>query len=586
MKIIYKSILLSLCTVAGFCLDANAQKDSTLNRQVSIERDYTPVIQDASKINTLPAVQQSAKPNTNVRFATDIPRLSLSRYPVMDTGAATIGSQIDYSKDRGYLVLGVGSNLNLDGRIGYRLLNTKTDRLDVFAGYNSANSDVDYAEKEFLSKKEKAKYSDGFFKVKYQHDFDKLSLFVNGNYLNNTYNYYGNDFPQYPSLYIPRIDPKEQQTVNVFGVDAGIKSLESLQGVQYAVDARYNHFNNKYGLFLNEDGTSGGILDGHLFLGALVEDKKVGVDVWAMHQTFDKLESLSIDGLYDNLTVLKGRAFFAMDGGDWQVSLGAKISYAFDHKNKFAIAPDVQASYTFAPTSRVYAGVTGGINENNFLQTLQENRYLAPLARVGYSNTLYDAVVGVKSGVVRGFEFDIFGGYKYTKDNHLYVGRTRYMGTYSWGNIPMLVYANMGEGHVGTAVKTSLIPYVDLSVRAKGYFYDVKYVDHPFSLIRTPYVKKAWGRPTFSVDVNAEIRPFEKLLFSLNYTLQGGRKTYFGKDVKMNDINELNLRGEYQLLKWLGINISFNNVLNQKYETFYGYTHQQFHVMGGVSLKF
>lgn len=76
------------------------------------------------------------------------------------------------------------------------------------------------------------------------------------------------------------------------------------------------------------------------------------------------------------------------------------------------------------------------------------------------------------------------------------------------------------------------------------------------------------------------------MILTLNYIYKGGRETFTSDVVKMKDINELNFRTEYKFIDWLSVNLTFNNILNQKYETFYGYTHQGFNVMGGVSLIF
>ena len=105
--------------------------------------------------------------------------------------------------------------------------------------------------------------------------------------------------------------------------------------------------------------------------------------------------------------------------------------------------------------------------------------------------------------------------------------------------------------------------------------------------------KKAWGRPTFTAELNADIKPIDKLTFSLNYVYAGGRKTVYSnyiipvqEVIKMKDINELNFRGEYQVTDWLSVNARVNNLLFQKYELQYGYALQGFNVLGGLSFKF
>jgi outer membrane cobalamin receptor len=167
--------------------------------------------------------------------------------------------------------------------------------------------------------------------------------------------------------------------------------------------------------------------------------------------------------------------------------------------------------------------------------------------------------------------------------------------TNGWGNVGSPVYANISTGHAGGLLKTSLIPHTDLSARITAYFYNVKYQDAyvpvvlPASLPET----QAWGRPTFTAELNADVRPFNNLLLSLNYLFVGGRKAI--KNVynsesweitNMKSINELNFKGEYKFIDWLSVNVRLNNVLFQKYELQYGYPLQGFNVLGGVSIRF
>lgn len=582
MKIIYKTLLLCVCGY-GLVGSANAQQDTTLNRRVSVEREYTPVIQDASKINTVPAMQESAPLNTNVKYVTDTPALGFSSYPIQDTGSGDAATTVDFSKKRGYFIFGVGHNINLDGRAGYRILGTETDQLDIFASYNSANSDIDYLNQSYEPKSIKAKYSDAYGKIKYKHSFEPSTLYINVSYLNSMYNYYGNNFGlvSVPTFY------DNQQNVNIFGGEAGLKSND-ISEFKYLAELRYHRLSNKYGPTVADKGVKGNLLEGIFGLGATWDvDKTVGVEFGALHQSLEDVKFVTAKDAFHNFTSLKAKAFFNFEGGNWNVSLGAKLNYAIDVKNKFVIAPDIKANIFIAERNSLYATVTGGINDNHFVETFIENRYLIPNTRVGYSSTLYDAVAGFKLGALQGFEFDIFGGYKHTKDDHLYL----FTYTDTWRNVSAPTYANVSEGHIGAQVKTKLIPYTDLRLGAKYYFYDVKYVNDRYSAaVALPSTEKeAWGKPKFALEADVDVNPVDRLYLNINYIYKGGRKTYLlssANSTKMKDMNEFNFRTEYKFIDWLSVNLAFNNILNQKYETTYGYTHQGFNVMGGVSLVF
>ena len=62
MKTIYNVKALCVVALLGSAAAASAQEDVTkeknLNREMTLEREYDPSVQDASKVNTLPVVKE------------------------------------------------------------------------------------------------------------------------------------------------------------------------------------------------------------------------------------------------------------------------------------------------------------------------------------------------------------------------------------------------------------------------------------------------------------------------------------------------------------------------------------------------
>lgn len=582
MKTIYKSLVAATVLASVITLPVRAQqtavKDTTYNRQIMLEREFNPTLQGASKINTLPAVHEPEVKNAPVKYETTQPTLFFDSYALGDTGSGDIKTQIDYSRKRGYLSLAGGNYMNLRGALGIKIVDTAADQLDFYARHYSTNGDIKYADKEYGLDKAKAKYMNNFFRTNYQHSFEFLKWNLAADFENTSFNYYGNPFG---AGNLQNIDKK--QTFNTFGVETGVQSTEKNEFV-YAGSVSFKHFTTKYGSTLDDDGVNGNILNGLLDIAAPFQsDKYIGVRVGAMHQSFSKVDWANKNDYFHSLTNLRFNPYFKLDGGNYSVHLGVNVNYAIDNDNKLAIAPDINAQWQFADKTAFYLVATGGINENNHVDMMRENRYLSPDQRIAYSHTIADGVIGIKSGVVKGLEFDIFGGYKYVKDEHFY----SYSDTSSWDNVGQAEYYDIGTGHFGALLKTSLIPYTDLSLKAVGYFYNAEYEENMIGGPATKKVKTPWGLPKFSLQFNANVNPFDNLTLSMSYNLKTGRKAYYyGSGVKMKNINELNFRGEYELFDWLSINAQLNNVLNQKYETQLGYTHQGLNILGGVSFKF
>lgn len=589
MKTIYKSIL--VIGLGAISLTASAQKDSTITRQVMLERDYVPTMQDASKVNTMPEIYSPLIRPKEIKFVSTTPQIALDNNKLGASESGDIKTDVAFDQKRGYALFGVGTSGNIDGALGYRLVNEDRDRLDFFGTYSGTNSTVDYIDgKNYAKSDVKAKYSYIGANLRYKHTFDPSILSIGASYYNTAYNYYGNSFVpntvSKPTLF--NVDSK--QAVDVFNIGVGLKSSDKNEGaIKYDGNASYSYFSNKYGLRKEDSGVNGGIAKADLNLytefGA---DQTIGVKGMILGQKFGNKESHIVDA-YHGYANVSGTPYIKFQGSSWNADLGVNLSALFDVKTAFAISPNVKASVNVNEVNTLYAEIGGGVNDNTFLDILQENRYVNPSTRVEYSKTYYDAKIGFRSGVVSGLEFDLFAGYKYTRKDHLYVYSYSYTDT-GWGNLASPVYANVSTGHIGGLLKTNLIPYTDLSAKITGYFYDVKYQDPYVVVINSDMLPKAkaWGRPTFTAELNADVRPFAGLLVSLNYMYAGGRETVDKAyaSVKMKDINELNFRGEYQITDWVSVNARLNNVLFQKYELVYGYPLQGFNFLGGVSLKF
>ena len=84
------------------------------------------------------------------------------------------------------------------------------------------------------------------------------------------------------------------------------------------------------------------------------------------------------------------------------------------------------------------------------------------------------------------------------------------------------------------------------------------------------------------------VRPIHQLAIDANYYLATDRYTSGCgiRDVKLNNINELNLQIGYTFNDTFGVYVKGQNLLNQHYEMFYGYPMQGITLMGGVNINF
>jgi hypothetical protein len=578
MKKSYNLFAISaLLLVTGFVQAQNkADNDTTLNRQIYLERNFDPTLQDAAKINTLPVIHQPEAKPVNLQYEERQPDFAFDRFPLTDTGSGSIRTTPDFDKRKGYFSFGIGNYTNIHADAGYRAVDTRSDIFDLVARHNSTNGKIDYLDPTDGFKNAKAKYSNTLLGLRYQHAFSSAVFRLNGGYEYTGFNYYGKPFINF----IMASDPTHDQSVGVFSLGTALQSTANdVFGYELALD--FDRFSTEYNAVSSgKDGVSGSVLNGKLHLMAPFQGNKlIGVRFGVLSQGFGNLDAVSDRELFHSLTKINAAAYWSIDGGDYDLSLGAAINYAIDRKNRFLFSPDLRFSWQLMEKAAFYADITGRINENTYLQILQENRYFNPESRVAYSRTPFDGKAGFRSGVIQGLEFDISGGYKLTLDEHLYFPTAN--NTYT--HVSQAEYVNLQTSYVSGLLKTTLIPNTDLSAKLTGYFYTVDGDDYDGG----NRIFKPWNLPSLTIDVNADVRLNEAMTLSAKYKLAAGRETIIDSGIrKMKNINELNVGGTYKPTDYFSVYLQLNNLFFQKYETWYGYTHQGFNAMAGVKLRF
>ena len=268
MKTIYNVKALCVVALLGSAAAASAQEDVTkeknLNREMTLEREYDPSVQDASKVNTLPVVKEPEVRKipidySNYTIAAD-PQKEISLLP-----SGNIMTQMDYNKRRGYFNFGMGTRMNINGDLGYHILSTEKDQLNLWYSHRSTNGkpkDYDV----------KAKINDNLGGINYKHAFEKTIFSIGAKYGYSAFNYYGAALSDPTSSYAPSEDllqrDRETNQVNqTIAATIGFESKEEAE-VGYLLDLGYTNFSHKYGLSRVMDGPTEHTLEAKFDLNA------------------------------------------------------------------------------------------------------------------------------------------------------------------------------------------------------------------------------------------------------------------------------------------------------------------------------
>ena len=138
-------------TNMAFATAQQAAKDSTLNREMLIEKEFIPILKDANKISKLPEVEQitvsKAPAIYSIATFTAVPEPEISPLSVGD-----INNAYPFSNKRGYANLSLGNYRSATFDVGYRILDTKTNILGVYYNLNVSRAKLHYLDEEGKTK--------------------------------------------------------------------------------------------------------------------------------------------------------------------------------------------------------------------------------------------------------------------------------------------------------------------------------------------------------------------------------------------------------------------------------------------------
>ena len=290
-----------------------------------------------------------------------------------------------------------------------------------------------------------------------------------------------------------------------------------------------------------------------------------------------------------NFNLLVANPFAHFEGYNWKTLLGADVLFQLANKTLIRVNPNVELSYNFSEKSSLYANVRGGIDDNTHLNMLQESPFISPLQQFNSSFSLVDAEAGVKIGELDGFRFDIFGGYKMTDNEHFLVrdmifNDAMHQDMFTKTEFLTAAYGDITRAHAGAMIQTNIWSPLTLTIRGQKNFYTVNNMEYANGKITDA---KAYNLPSWEANVRADFSPINRLNVSLTYYMAIDRWSLLNyKNVKMDDIHDLNLSAAFQVNDLISIHAKANNILGQKYDLWYGYPAQGFNFMGGFTFKF
>ena len=600
-----------------FFLAHAQEQDERLIREMTLEREYDPTIQDANKVNRLPEVRVPDITKRSIEYSPfTIPANPDKEIIVLPSG--DIMTAIPVNNRRGYFHFGGGMYTNLNGDFGYHLLNDENDKLNFYLSHRSTNGKV--GEKD---NKQKAVYNDNLGGIDFRHNFDPAVVRLGANYTYSFFNYYGMPFGSYVSQpwssYMPpsaMIDSQTNQVNQIINAYAGLQSKEYTQ-IGYILDFDFVRFTQKYGLskdlegigenkFTLRTGFNSRFGAGNRLAGFAGKLNYFTYTYPAYYGVFS--DSLGYKD-YIELTVTP---YYRIEGDNWKAQLGVNLMMVTVDSAKFFLSPNISIEAEIADKTLFYVDAGGEIQSNDAYGLSKQNRYMDYSVITKPSRTWLDATLGIRSGVAPGVWFDVFAGYRITENEVFFVPSTNSAAFYysvisssippaysGFNSYYKVFQPDVSLFRAGASLKYMYRKAVDFSVKAVYNQWSLSAGDGMASGNYDDV--KPYGRPVIEVNADLTVRPVQQLALTLGYYLGADRYTFFpcrtyimdeqeiyvdSQEIKMKDINDLNFTASWNFNETFGAYLKLNNLLFQQQELYYGYPLQGFNAMVGINLNF
>ena len=558
-----------------------AQEDNTLEEQtVVIYNDYSPVLKDASRIQSLPVIADTVKTEPKFEYSV-MPTMYRTSFTPQKISAATVKGEALKPLNTGFVKVGYGNYISPFAELYINSKRQKNYSLGIAAHHHSSFGKI----KNYLNQKIYSGYDDSHIEAFGKKLFAKSVLSGKVYFSSNGINYYGYDPKVYGNTdtinwetfdYVDTRDEVEKQRFNRAGANMTFESQQTgRKHWNYKLGLGYQYFFTKTKDYQHK-------IDVIANIGRTVKNISYGVNINYLFNA----NKISWVNNTNNDMFINPEPYFRFENEKWNVKAGANLVYSAGSTNKFYIYPDVYAQLNISNTLLPYISYGGHLENNNleYLSTINPFVISFPYVNTSYQ---HEVNLGLKANISKKVYLHVNANYSHIDKMVFFVNDT----LEPLHNKFRMEY--MDVDRVGAYAELSmreLAPGLDIMLKAHYYYY-IKLGDP--NVLNSPKIADArpWQMPDLDVSLRASYRLTNKISFGVEgyflnrcYAKEYVEGVQYAK--KMKAVIDVNLFGEYKFDDNFSAFLYLNNIACQRYYIWNNYRAQGFNAMVGLTYMF
>jgi hypothetical protein len=592
-------------TVAKATITTTTKSVATVT--AGLDPQFKPVLENSERILVVPSLDAPQTDKQPVVFLqTEAPASLNGEYTPLPS--ADILTEFPASDQLGYFRIGVGNHRSFLGDMQLNLLRKPNHFIDVNIRHRSIFGDVLLQ----TNAVQQAYYADNDLQMNYKAFFGKTLLEANlGEHVQFWNNYGARESYGMDTLILPK---GQWNTDGHYGFRLTSMDLNEPTSWDIKTSGHLFRLGNGVSSSLNIPVDPKGGTEHEFCLDGTVKYKlnerfQVGVEAQIRNFSYDVPKSFSMNELNPNTyrdlsTEFADRNYFNLRPTaqyyfkNWRFTGGLNLS--IPSLVTESVKPNLLASAITSINKTLVFNLIldGGVKPNSYREGFNQNPFLDPSIRLRAEWKPYDLRTSLDFRPIPNLKISPEVGFSTTLDAPFF-----------YNCLPIASGINNSNGHYfGVEYMTSSEMHIELNGN-----YSVGAVWTLFGSIRyNQYVnksdnasidafldntgRKAWYKPGLVAHIRTELNPIEKLAVFADYRFEGlryapiridqlsGTQSEFNR--LLESVSNLSLGANYNVSKGVGIFVHINNLLDQRYEGYYGYPVHGFTAIVGGSVSF